>query len=146
MLVLAPIAIYVLSVSDTVRLYKEYCQAKGSAGTVHATDRMEELPASVPMLSSGVLMRMISGVCVENKVSVGHFSPEEAGREGSLCLVSAQLSFTGDFVGLLKVLASIGNIHDIKVTGAEFSTMKAGKNGKALKLELRVLQLEDHRL
>ncbi len=146
LLVLAPVTIYVMSVSDTVKLYKEYRQAKESAGTINVADGVDESSASAPMLSSGVLMRMISGVCAENKVSVGHFSPKEIGREGALHLVSVQLDLTGNFAGLLKVLSSIENVRDIKISSAEFSTIKVGKSGKTVQLELTVLQVEDHRL
>ncbi len=145
LLVLAPVTIYVMSVSDTVKLYKEYRQAKESAGTINVADGVDESSASAPMLSSGVLMRMISGVCAENKVSVGHFSPKEIGREGALHLVSVQLDLTGNFAGL-KVLSSIENVRDIKISSAEFSTIKVGKSGKTVQLELTVLQVEDHRL
>lgn len=146
LLVLAPVVIYAMSVSGTVKLYKEYRQAKESANMVPPADRREEFTASAPMLSSGVLMRMTAGVCAENKVSVGHFSPEEIGREGTLRLVSAQLDLTGGFVGLLKVLASIESVQDIKISSAEFRTVKVGKNSRTVQLELTVLQVEDHRL
>ena len=98
------------------------------------------------MLSSGVLMRIISGLCAESKVTVGSFSPEEVGREGDLRLVSAQLCLTGDFVGLLKVLARVEDINEIKISGAEFSTMKVGKKGKTVQLKLTIVQVEDHKL
>ena len=91
-------------------------------------------------------MRMISVVCAENKVTVGYFTPEEVGREGGLRLVSAQLCLTGDFVGLLKVLARVEEINDIKISGAEFSTMKVGNKDKTIQLELTVVQVEDHKL
>lgn len=146
LLVLAPIVIYVLSVSDTIGLYKDYRQARESSVTSPIIARAEDFSASAPMLSSGVLMRMISGICTESKVTVGSFSPEEVGREGDLRLVSAQLCLTGDFVGLLKVLARVEEISDIKISGAEFSTMKVGKNGRTVELELTVVQVEDHKL
>lgn len=146
LLVLAPVVIYTMSISDTLKLYKEYCQAKESANMVPAADRREEFPASAPMLSSGVLMRMTTGVCAENKVSVGHFSPKEIGREGTLRLVSAQLDLTGHFVGLLKVLAYIESVPDLRISNAEFRTVKAGKDSSTVQLELTVLQIEDHRL
>ena len=146
LLVLAPIVIYVLSVSDTIGLYKEYRQAGESSVTSPIIARTEDFSASAPMLSSGVLMRIISGICTESKVTVGSFSPEEVGREGDLRLVSAQLCLTGDFVGLLKVLARVEEINDIKISGAEFSTMKVGKNGRTVQLELTVVQVEDHKL
>ena len=91
-------------------------------------------------------MRMISGLRAENKVTVGYFTPEEVGREGDLRLVSAQLCLTGNFVGLLKVLARVEEICDIKISGAEFSTMKVGKKDKTIQLELTVVQVEDHKL
>ena len=146
LLVLAPVVIYVLSVSDTIGLYKEYSQARESSVTSPIIERAEDFSASAPMLSSGVLMRMISGVCAENKVMVGYFTPEEVGREGGLRLVSAQLCLTGNFVGLLKVLARVEEINDIKISGAEFSTMKVGKKDKTIQLELTVVQVEDHKL
>lgn len=146
LLVLAPVAIYFLSLSDTLDLYRECRQAEASAGTVAAVDRAGEFSASAPMLSSGVLMRMISGVCSENKVAVGRFSPEEIGHEGTLHLVSAELGLTGDFVGLLKVLASIEDVRDIKIGSAEFKTVRIGRNGSTVQLELSVMQMEDHRL
>lgn len=146
LLMLAPAAIYVLSVSDTVKLYNEYRQAKESSEAVTAADKGEEFSASAPMLSSGVLMRMKSDVCAVNKVSVGHFSPEEIEREGTLRLVSAQLDLTGGFIGLLKVLASIESVQDIKIRSAEFRTVKVGKNSRTVQLALTVLQVEEHRL
>lgn len=146
LLVLVPVVIYMLSVSGTVGLYKEYRQAKASSGTAPAMDRTRDFTASAPMLSSGVLMRTIAGVCAENKVTVGQFSPEEVGREGILRLVSADLCLTGDFVGLLKVLALIEDVEDVKISGAEFGTVKVGKNGRTVQLELTVVQVEDHRL
>lgn len=146
LLVLAPVVIYVLSVSDTIGLYKEYRQARESSVTSPIIERAEDFSASAPMLSSGVLMRMISGVCAENKVMVGYFTPEEVGREGGLRLVSAQLCLTGNFVGLLKVLARVEEINDIKISGAEFSTMKVGNKDKTIQLELTVVQVEDHKL
>ena len=146
LLVLAPVVIYVLSVSDTIGLYKEYRQARESSVTSPIITRREDFSASAPMLSSGVLMRMISGICTESKVTVGSFSPEEVGREGDLRLVSAQLCLTGNFVGLLKVLARVEGISDIKISGAEFSTMKVGKKDKTIQLELTVAQVEDHKL
>ena len=146
LLVLAPVVIYVLSVSDTIGLYKEYSQARESSVTSPIIERAEDFSASAPMLSSGVLMRMISGVCAENKVMVGYFTPEEVGREGGLRLVSAQLCLTGNFVGLLKVLARVEEINDIKISGAEFSTMKVGNKDKTIQLELTVVQVEDHKL
>ena len=146
LLVLAPIVIYALSISDTIGLYKEYRQTKELSGTVPVEDRTMDFSASAPMLSSGVLMRMISGICADNKVTVGHFSPEEVGREGSLSLVSARLCLTGDYVGLLKVLAKVEDISDIRISSTEFNTMKVGKNGKTVQLELTVVQVEDHKL
>ena len=146
LLVLAPVVIYVLSVSDTIGLYKEYRQARESSVTSPIIERAEDFSASAPMLSSGVLMRMISGVCAENKVMVGYFTPEEVGREGGLRLVSAQLCLTGNFVGLLQVLARVEEINDIKISGAEFSTMKVGNKDKTIRLELTVVQVEDHKL
>ena len=146
LLVLAPIVIYVLSVSDTIGLYKEYRQAGESSVTSPIIARTEDFSASAPMLSSGVLMRIISGICTESKVTVGSFSPEEVGIEGDLRLVSAQLCLTGDFVGLLKVLARVEEINEIKISGAEFSTMKVGNKDKTIKLELTVVQVEDHKL
>lgn len=146
LLVLAPIVIYALSISDTTGLYKEYRQTKESFGTVPVVDRVRDFFASAPMLSSGVLVRMISGICAENKVTIGHFSPEEVGREGNLSLVSAQLRLTGDYIGLLKVLAKVEDISDICISSAEFSTMKVGKNGRTVQLELTVVQVEDHKL
>ena len=146
LLVLAPVVIYVLSVSDTIGLYKEYRQARESSVTSPIIARREDFSASAPMLSSGVLMRMISGICTESKVTVGSFSPEEVGREGDLRLVSAQLCLTGNFVGLLKVLIRVEEISDIKISGAEFSTMKVGKKDKIIQLELTVVQVEDHKL
>ena len=143
LLVLAPIVIYVLSVSDTIGLYKEYRQAGESSVTSLIIARTEDFSASAPMLSSGVLMRIISGICTESKVTVGSFSPEEVGIEGDLRLVSAQLCLTGDFVGLLKVLARVEEINDIKISGAEFSTMKVGNKDKTIQLELTVVQVED---
>lgn len=145
LLVLAPVVIYVLSVSDTIGLYKEYRQAGESSVTSPIIARTEDFSASAPMLSSGVLMRIISGICTESKVTVGSFSPEEVGREGDLRLVSAQLCLTGDFVGLLKVLARVEEINDIKISGAEFSTMKVGNKDKTIQLELTVVQVEDHK-
>ncbi len=144
--VLAPVVIYVLSVSDTIGLYKGYRQARESSVTSPIIARTEDFSASAPMLSSGVLMRMISGVCAENKVTVGYFTPEEVGRESDLRLASAQLCLTGDFVGLLKVLARVDEICDIKISEAEFSTMKVGKKDKTIQLELTVVQVEDHKL
>ena len=146
LLVLAPIVIYALSISDTIGLYKEYRQTKESSGTVPVVDSVRDFSASAPMLSSGVLVRMISGICAENKVTVGHFSPEEVGREGNLSLVSAQLRLTGDFVGMLKVLAKVEDISDIRISCAEFSTMKVRKNGRTVQLELAVVHVEDHKL
>ena len=146
LLVLAPVVIYVLSVSDTIGLYKDYRQARESSITSPIIARTEDFSASAPMLSSGVLMRMISGICTESKVTVGSFSPEEVGREGDLRLVSAQLCLTGDFVGLLKVLARVEDINEIKISGAEFSTMKVGKKGKTVQLKLTIVQVEDHKL
>lgn len=146
LLVLAPIVIYVLSVSDTIGLYKEYLKAGESSVTSPIIARAEDFSASAPMLSSGVLMRIISGICTESKVTVGSFSPEEVGIEGDLRLVSAQLCLTGDFVGLLKVLARVEEINDIKISGAEFSTMKVGNKDKTIQLELTVVQVEDHKL
>ena len=146
LLVLAPVVIYVLSVSDTIGLYKEYRQARESSVTSPIIARREDFSASAPMLSSGVLMRMISGICTESKVTVGSFSPEEVGREGDLRLVSAQLCLTGNFVGLLKVLARVEEINDVKISEAEFSTMKVGKKDKTIQLELTVAQVEDHKL
>lgn len=146
LLVLAPVVIYVLSVSDTIGLYKEYRQARESSVTSPIIASTEDFSASAPMLSSGVVMRMISSICTESKVTVGSFSPEEVGREGDLRLVSAQLCLTGNFVGLLKVLARVEEISDIKISGAEFSTMKVGKKDKTVQLELTVVQVEDHKL
>ena len=146
LLVLATIVIFVLSVSDTIGIYKEYRQAGESSVTSTIIARTEDFSASAPMLSSGVLMRIISGICTESKVTVGSFSPEEVGREGDLRLVSAQLCLTGDFVGLLKVLARVEEINDIKISGAEFSTMKIGNKDKTIQLELTVVQVEDHKL
>lgn len=146
LLVLAPVVIYALSVSDTIGLYKEYHQAGESSVMSPIIARTEYFSASAPMLSSGVLMRIISGICTESKVTVGSFSPEEVGREGDLRLVSAQLCLTGNFVGLLKVLARVEGISDIKISGAEFSTMKVGKKDKTIQLELTVVQVEDHKL
>lgn len=146
LLVLAPIVIYVLSLSNTIGLYKEYRQTKESFGTAPVVDRVRDFSASAPMLSSGVLVRMISGICAENKVTVGHFSPEEVGREGNMSLVSARLGLTGDYIGLLKVLAKVEDISDIRISSAEFSTMKVGKNGRTVQLELAVVQVEDHKL
>ena len=91
-------------------------------------------------------MRMISGICTESKVTGGYFTPEEVGREGDLRLVSAQLCLTGNFVGLLKVLARVEEINDVKISEAEFSTMKVGKKDKTIQLELTVAQVEDHKL
>ena len=146
LLVFAPVVIYVLSVSNTIGLYKEYRQARESSVTSPIIARKEDFSASAPMLSSGVLMRMISSICTESKVTVGSFSPEEVGREGDLRLVSAQLCLTGNFVGLLKVLIRVEEISDIKISGAEFSTMKVGKKDKTIQLELTVVQVEDHKL
>ena len=146
LLVFAPVVIYVLSVSDTIGLYKEYRQARESSVTSPIIERTEDFSASAPVLSSGVLMRIISGLCAESKVTVGSFSPEEVGREGDLRLVSAQLCLTGDFVGLLKVLARVEDINEIKISGAEFSTMKVGKKGKTVQLKLTIVQVEDHKL
>lgn len=146
LLVFAPVVIYVLSVSNTIGLYKEYRQARESSVTSPIIARKEDFSASAPMLSSGVLMRMISSICTESKVTVGSFSPEEVGREGDLRLVSAQLCLTGNFVGLLKVLIRVEEISDIKISGAEFSTMKVGKKDKIIQLELTVVQVEDHKL
>lgn len=146
LLVFAPVVIYVFSVSDTIGLYREYRRVRESYGTRPVIERTEVFSASAPMLSSGVLMRIISGICTESKVTVGSFSPEEVGREGDLRLVSAQLCLTGDFVGLLKVLARVEEINDIKISGAEFSTMKVGKKDKTIQLELTVVQVEDHKL
>lgn len=146
LLVLAPVVIYVLSVSDTIGLYKEYRQAGESSVRSPIIERTEDFSASAPMLSSGMLMRIISVICTESKVTVGSFSPEEVGREGDLRLVSAQLCLTGNFVGLLKVLARVEGISDIKISGAEFSTMKVGKKDKTIQLELTVVQVEDHKL
>lgn len=146
LLVFAPVVIYALSVSDTIGLYKEYRHAGESSVTSPIIARTEDFSSSAPMLSSGVLMRIISGICTESKVTVGSFSPEEVGREGDLRLVSAQLCLTGDFVGLLKVLARVEEISDIKISGAEFSTMKVGKKDKTIQLELTVVQVEDHKL
>ena len=146
LLVLAPVVIYVLSVSDTIGLYKEYRQAGESSVTSPIIARTEDFSASAPMLSSGVLMRMISGICTESKVAVGSFSPEEVGREGDMSLISSQLCLTGDFVGLLKVLARVEDINEVKISGAEFSTMKVGKKGKTIQLKLTIVQVEDHKL
>ena len=146
LLVLAPVVIYVLSVSDTIGLYKEYRQARESSVTSPIITRREDFSASAPMLSSGVLMRLITGICTESKVTVGSFSPEEVGREGDLRLVSAQLCLTGNFVGLLKVLIRVEEISDIEISEAEFSTMKVGKKDKTIQLELTVAQVEDHKL
>lgn len=146
LLVLAPVVIYVLSVSGTIGLYKEYRQARESSVTSPVIERTEGFSVSAPMLSSGELMRTISGVCAENKVTVGNYSPKEVGREGNLRLVSAQLCLMGDFVGLLNVLARTEEISDIKISGAEFSTMKVGKKEKTIHLELTVVQVEDHKL
>lgn len=146
LLVLAPVVIYVLSVSDTIGLYKEYRQVRESSATAPVIEWTDGFSASAPMLSSGVLMRIISGVCAENKVTIGTYSPEEFGREGDLRLVSAQLCLTGDFVGLLKVLARVEEISDIKISAEEFSTMKVGKKDKTIQLELTVVQVEDHKL
>ena len=146
LLVFVPVVIYVLSVSDTIGLYKEYRHARESSVTSPIIERTEDFSASAPMLSSGVLMRIISGICIESKVTVGSFSPEVVGREGDLRLVSAQLCLTGNFVGLLKVLIRVEEISDIKISGAEFSTMKVGKKDKTIQLELTVAQVEDHKL
>ena len=146
LLVLVPVVIYVLSVSDTICLYREYRQVRESYGTRPVIERTEDLFVSAPMLSSGVLMRMISGICTESKVTVGSFSPEEVGREGDMSLISSQLCLTGDFVGLLKVLARVEDIHEVKISGAEFSTMKVGKKGKTIQLKLTIVQVEDHKL
>ena len=146
LLVLVPVVIYVLSVSDTIGLYKEYRQARESSVRSPIIARTEDFSASAPMLSSGVLMSMTSSICTESKVTVGSFSPEEVGREGDLRLVSAQLCLTGDCVGLLKVLARVEEISDIKISGAVFSTMKVGKNGRTVQLELTVVQVEDYKL
>lgn len=145
LLVLAPVSIYTMSVSETIGLYKEYRKAKESADIVPATDRIEEFPASAPILSNGVLMRMTAGVCTENDISVGHFSPEEIGCEETLRLVSAQMDLAGGFAGLLKVLDTIENVQDIRINSAEFRTVKVGKNRKTVQLELTVLQVEDHK-
>lgn len=146
LLVFVPVVIYALSISDTIGLYKEYRQARESYGTRPVIERAEDFSASAPMLSSGVLMRMISGICTESKVTVGSFSPKEVGREGDLRLVSSKLCLNGNLVGLLKVLARVEKISEIKISGAEFSTMKVGKKGKTVQLELTVVQVEDHKL
>lgn len=143
---LAPVAIYTLSISDTIGLYKEYRKAGKSVGTVATGGMVAEFPSSAPMLNSGTLMGMISGVCVENNVLVDLFSPKEIGREGALRLVSAKLKLMGEFVGLLKVLACIEDVPDIKLNSVKFSTVKSGKNGKTIQLELTLLQMENDRL
>lgn len=115
-------------------------------GTVATGNMVEEFPSSAPMLNSGTLMGMISGVCVENNVLVDLFSPKEIGREAALRLVSAKLNLMGEFVGLLKVLACIEDVPDIKLNSVKFSTVKSGKNGKTIQLELTLLQMENDRL
>ena len=143
---LAPTAIYTLAVSDTVELYREYRVAKESSGKISTEDRNGEFSASAPMLSSGAMMRTIERVCTGNKVSVGHFSPEETGREGNLCLVAARLELIGDFVGLLKVLSTIEDMRDVRISSGKFRTVKAGKNGRTVQLEIEVMQMEDSML
>ena len=106
---------------------------------------------STPLLNIGAdaekpSVHSITGAVAENKVTIGTYSPEEFGREGDLRLVSAQLCLTGDFVGLLKVLARVEEISDIKISAEEFSTMKVGKKDKTIQLELTVVQVEDHKL
>lgn len=146
LLVLAPVAIYVMTVSDTVKLYEECREAKESVDTVSTANESGVVYASASLLNSGELMRMTADARAENNVSVGHFSPEEVGREGTLRLVSVQLNLTGNFVGLLKVLARIDGVQGMKISSAEFKTVKVGKNGSAVQLELTVLQMEDCKL
>lgn len=145
-LVFVPVAIYAFAVSDTVNLYREYRQVKKSAGTVQVADKIEKHSASAPLLSNGEFMRMISSDCIGNKVTVGHFSPKEIGNEGPFHLVSAQLVLTGGFVGLLKVLGIIEKVQDIKMSSAEFMTIKIGKNGRTVQMELTLMQIENHGL
>lgn len=144
LLVLAPVVIYALTLSDTVSLYREYHEVKESAGAVMPADSGKDLEGTEPMLSSGVMMRRLSGVCAGSKVSVGHYSPVEEGREGTLRLVSARLELTGDFIGLLKVLSCIEDMEEIRVSDAGFRTVKEGKNGKTVRLELTMMQVEEH--
>lgn len=144
--VVVPTAIYVISVSDTIDLYREYREVKENAGKKSTEDRNGEFSASAPMLSSGAMMRTIERECTGNKVSVGHFSPEETGREGNLCLVAARLELTGDFVGLLKVLSTIEDMRDVRISSGKFRTVKVGKNDRAVQLEIEVMQMEDSML
>lgn len=146
LLLVAPLLIYVLSLSNTIALYKEYRQVKASAGTEDVSDAIREYAVSAPMLSSGVLMRIMSGVCADNKVLVGRFYPKEIGSEGFLHLISAQVTLTGTYVGLLKVLDYVENIDDVRICNSEFSTVKVAKDEFVVQLQFTLMQLEEHRL
>lgn len=108
--------------------------------------RIDDSPASAPLLSGGGLMSLISDVCAANNVQVGHYSPRESGCEGTLHLVSARLDLTGSFSSLLTVLDRIEDVREIRISGAEFRTVKVGRDGRSLQLELNLLQVEDLRL
>ena len=96
--VFVPLLIYLSAVSRTVRLYREYRQARelsdrglSSTGTAAA-----EIPDYAPVISNGDIVGLLSPICSRNGISIREYIPEEIERERDIWLCHAGIVLSGD--------------------------------------------------
>lgn len=144
LLLFVPIVIYLLAVSDTVSLCREYKEVRDTADEQPiVAEIFEKNACAAPLLSNGMLLRQVTGWCWESNAMVEHYSPSELCREGRLSLVSARLDLVGDFISLLRVLSRVEEVHGIKISNVNFSVKKSGKSERTVLLEMELVQMEE---
>lgn len=145
LLILAPSFIYALAISNTIKLYKDYKHEISYIKQLEPTNDTCQFEESEPIISSGLLMRLMSQVCQENNVKLCHYFPEEISKEGDVSLVAAKITIAGKFIGLLRVVNSLNEFKNIKICYASFNTHKPTLDNREVMLELKIIQVEGNR-
>ena len=77
--VFVPLLIYLSAVSRTVRLYREYRQARelSDRGLSSTGTAATEIPDYAPVISNGDIVGLLSPICSRNGISIREYIPEE---------------------------------------------------------------------
>ena len=145
--VFVPLLIYLSAVSRTVRLYREYRQARelSDRGLSSTGTAATEIPDYAPVISNGDIVGLLSPICSRNGISIREYIPEEIERERDIWLCYAGIVLSGDFSALLETLSFIDkSCPGIRITDCSFKTGTKGRTGKTVLMSVNIISLENH--
>lgn len=148
LIILMPLVLNKLVFSKTADLFKDYRQIQllekqlievnpDSLAPIHLKLNIENY------ISNGRIVEFIALACEENCVLVKHYEPLLLDQEGIYKLYTANLTLSGNYIDLVRILQHIeNNIESVKISSLKFEYEDRKMKNKEVDLLFSLKQIE----